>query len=134
VLAANLLCRLPDPSRFLARLPTLVAPGGVLVLASPYSWLEAWTQRQAWLGGYVDKASSRDRRKGGAGGAWERDRRPPRVSGRGVHSGAPQHLTALPHGAAPAARRSGFQRGPPSGYGTLWSLTLSWWRKRTSLL
>lgn len=55
VLAANLLCRLPDPSRFLARAPSLVKQGGVLVLVSPYSWLQAWTPQQSWLGGYYDK-------------------------------------------------------------------------------
>ncbi|KAL4427428.1 hypothetical protein ABPG77_000717 [Micractinium sp. CCAP 211/92] len=56
VLAANLLCRLPDPSVFLRRLPSLIKPGGVLVLVSPYSWLPAWTDRQHWLGGYRDEA------------------------------------------------------------------------------
>lgn len=55
VLAANLLCRLPDPSVFLRRLPSLIKPGGVLVLVSPYSWLPAWTDQQRWLGGYRDE-------------------------------------------------------------------------------
>lgn len=55
VLAANLLCRLPDPSIFLRRLPSLIKPGGVLVLVSPYSWLPAWTDQQHWLGGYRDE-------------------------------------------------------------------------------
>jgi len=39
VLAANLLCRLPDPGKFLCTLPDLVAPGGQLILATPFSWL-----------------------------------------------------------------------------------------------
>lgn len=39
VLAANLLCRLPAPGAFLSRTATLVKPGGVLVMVSPYSWL-----------------------------------------------------------------------------------------------
>ena len=55
VLAANLLCRLPDPAAFLAQCPKLVRPGGVLVLVSPYSWLEAWTPKDAWLGGYYEE-------------------------------------------------------------------------------
>ncbi|KAL4447393.1 hypothetical protein ABPG75_004612 [Micractinium tetrahymenae] len=55
VLAANLLCRLPDPSVFLRHLPSLIRPGGVLVLVSPYSWLPAWTDRQRWLGGFRDE-------------------------------------------------------------------------------
>ncbi len=41
--AANLLCRLPDPDRFLDSLPDLVLPGGRLLLATPASWLEAYT-------------------------------------------------------------------------------------------
>ena len=51
VLAANLLCRLPDPEAFLRDCARLVRPDGVLVLVSPYSWLEAWTPRHKWLGG-----------------------------------------------------------------------------------
>ena len=38
VLAANLLCRLPDPQRFLARLPSLIKPGGV----SRHAWRPGW--------------------------------------------------------------------------------------------
>lgn len=49
VLAANLLCRLPDPAAFLARLPDLVAPGGQLILTTPCSWLEEYTPREKWL-------------------------------------------------------------------------------------
>ncbi|PRW60369.1 hypothetical protein C2E21_0705 [Chlorella sorokiniana] len=55
VLAANLLCRLPDPRQFLGRLPSLIKPGGVLVLVSPYSWLLSWTPKEQWLGGFTDK-------------------------------------------------------------------------------
>jgi len=51
VLAANLLCRLPDPSAFLASCKSLLKPGGVLVLVSPFSWLPEYTSKQAWLGG-----------------------------------------------------------------------------------
>ncbi|XP_078726862.1 uncharacterized protein LOC144943361 [Lampetra fluviatilis] len=54
VLAANLLCRLPDPMAFLNRVPGLVAPGGVLVITAPYTWLESFTPKSAWLGGYTD--------------------------------------------------------------------------------
>ena len=49
VLAANLLCRLPDPARFLARLPSLVKPGGQLVITTPCTWLEEFTPRENWL-------------------------------------------------------------------------------------
>lgn len=51
VLAANLLCRLPSPQRFLAQLPSLVKPGGQLVLTTPSTWMEDYTPRAHWLGG-----------------------------------------------------------------------------------
>jgi ubiquinone/menaquinone biosynthesis C-methylase UbiE len=51
VLAANLICRLPDPKRFLNQLPRLVKQGGIVVLTTPFSWLEAWTKQKNWLGG-----------------------------------------------------------------------------------
>jgi len=57
VLAANLLCRLPDPRRFLARLPALVRPGGQLLLATPFTWLEEYTPRENWIGGRGDASS-----------------------------------------------------------------------------
>jgi putative 4-mercaptohistidine N1-methyltranferase len=46
--AANLLCRLPEPQRLLERLPSLVVPGGELVLATPCTWLEEYTPRINW--------------------------------------------------------------------------------------
>jgi len=54
VLAANLLCRLPEPRKFLDRLPGLVAPGGQLLLATPFSWLPEFTPREHWIGGGVE--------------------------------------------------------------------------------
>lgn len=51
VLAANLICRLPDPRKFLDRLPSLVKRGGIVVLTTPFSWLEGWTKKCKWLGG-----------------------------------------------------------------------------------
>jgi 5-histidylcysteine sulfoxide synthase/putative 4-mercaptohistidine N1-methyltranferase len=52
VLASNLLDRLYDPAKFLAEIPSRIRPGGVLVMASPYSWLEKHTERDHWLGGF----------------------------------------------------------------------------------
>jgi SAM-dependent methyltransferase len=49
VAAINLLCRLPSPRKFLRNVHALVAPGGQLLLASPYSWLEQYTPRREWL-------------------------------------------------------------------------------------
>lgn len=46
--AANLLCRLSDPARLLARLPELVKPGGQLLLTTPCTWLEDFTPRGNW--------------------------------------------------------------------------------------
>ncbi|XP_060690286.1 uncharacterized protein LOC132821619 [Hemiscyllium ocellatum] len=58
VLAGNLICRLPDPFAFFHRLPELVAPGGILVITSPYTWLEEFTPKSRWLGGYKDVSSN----------------------------------------------------------------------------
>lgn len=60
VLAANLLCRLPAPIVFLERLGDLVAPGGQLLMATPFSWLEEYTPPSLWLGGQPDAPSSAD--------------------------------------------------------------------------
>lgn len=46
--AGNLVCRLPEPRRFLDRLRGLVVPGGELVLATPCTWLEEFTRRENW--------------------------------------------------------------------------------------
>ena len=51
VLAANLICRLPEPRLFLRRLAKLVNHGGQLLLATPFTWLEQFTPRAKWLGG-----------------------------------------------------------------------------------
>ncbi len=39
VLASNLVCRVPDARAFLKRLPSLVKPGGVLFLTTPFTWM-----------------------------------------------------------------------------------------------
>lgn len=51
VLACNLICRLPEPIRFLQRLPDLVKQGGQLVITTPFTWLEEYTPQAHWLGG-----------------------------------------------------------------------------------
>lgn len=51
VFAANLLCRLPEPLAFLETAIAAIRPGGLLVLASPFSWLEEYTPPEKWLGG-----------------------------------------------------------------------------------
>ncbi|MBJ6798648.1 5-histidylcysteine sulfoxide synthase [Geomonas propionica] len=52
VLAANILDRLYSPRRFLAGIQGRINPGGLLVLVSPYTWLEEYTKKEEWLGGY----------------------------------------------------------------------------------
>lgn len=54
VMGANLVCRLPEPSDFLNNCKNLVIPGGYLVLPSPYTWLEQFTAKEKWIGGYYD--------------------------------------------------------------------------------
>ena len=51
VLAANLIDRLYDPARFLADIGQRLRSGGLLVILSPYTWLEEFTPREKWLGG-----------------------------------------------------------------------------------
>lgn len=60
IIAANLLCRLPDPRAFLDRLPSLLNPGGVVVIVSPYSWLPEYTAREKWLGGGINGLRGRE--------------------------------------------------------------------------
>lgn len=52
VLMANLIDRLSDPRRCLARMPSLVKPGGQLIISSPYTWLAEYTPPEHWLGGF----------------------------------------------------------------------------------
>jgi len=54
---ANLLCRLPDPLACLDGLQAVINKGGVVVIVTPFSWLEQFTKRSSWLGGYVDAES-----------------------------------------------------------------------------
>lgn len=52
VVAANLIDRLYDPHKFLADIGQRMVAGGVLVITSPYTWLEEHTPRSQWLGGF----------------------------------------------------------------------------------
>jgi putative 4-mercaptohistidine N1-methyltranferase len=54
VIACNLICRLPDPGRFLERLPELVKPAGHLVITTPCTWLGEFTPPESWVGGYLE--------------------------------------------------------------------------------
>ncbi len=48
IFAANLICRLPNPLNFLNRLSGKIVPGGQLIIASPYSWLDEFTPSHLW--------------------------------------------------------------------------------------
>lgn len=52
ILAANLIDRLYSPARFLDQVHERLNPGGLLIIASPYTWLEDHTPRAQWLGGF----------------------------------------------------------------------------------
>lgn len=53
ILAANLIDRLYDPSKFLNAVYGRLNIGGLLMIASPYTWLADHTPREQWLGGFV---------------------------------------------------------------------------------
>ena len=59
VLNANLVDRLADPKTFLHQLHRYVAPGGQLILSSPFTWLNSFTAHDQWLGGYMKEGTSR---------------------------------------------------------------------------
>lgn len=52
VFAANLIDRLYDPAGFLNRIHPRINAGGLLLVASPYTWLTEHTPRASWLGGF----------------------------------------------------------------------------------
>ena len=56
VLAANLLERQPDPSALLDRAAAVVAPGGALAVASPWTWWEEHAPRSSWIGRGVERS------------------------------------------------------------------------------
>ncbi len=52
ILAANLIDRLYSPMKFLESVHARLNPGGILLIASPYTWLAEHTKREEWLGGF----------------------------------------------------------------------------------
>ncbi len=52
IFAGNLIDRLYDPAKFLSDLHKRLNEGGLLVLTSPYTWLEEFTPKEKWLGGF----------------------------------------------------------------------------------
>jgi hypothetical protein len=77
VLAANLLCRVPNPRTCLDEISRSLRPGGLLVLTSPFTWMEQYTDKQLWVGAtYDDKGQPRRCVR------HSRRRRPPGLLGR----------------------------------------------------
>lgn len=58
ILAANLIDRLYDPKKFLRQIHERLNLGGVLLIASPYTWLAEHTPREEWLGGFKKDGES----------------------------------------------------------------------------
>ena len=52
ILAANLIDRLYNPAKFLDHVHERLNPGGLLLIATPCTWLEEHTPRAEWVGGF----------------------------------------------------------------------------------
>ena len=60
VFAGNLIDRLNNPALFLAMIHQRMRPGGILVITSPYTWLETYTPKENWLGGIRENGEAVD--------------------------------------------------------------------------
>ena len=58
ILAANLIDRLYSPAKFLNTIHERLNIGGILMLASPYTWLTEHTPREEWIGGFKKDGES----------------------------------------------------------------------------
>jgi len=55
IFMGNLLDRVYSPRKVLDDITNRLNSGGILVIASPFTWLEEYTERSEWLGGYKDE-------------------------------------------------------------------------------
>ena len=55
IMATNLVDRLYNPKLFLEMIHKRLNSDGILMITSPYTWQESSTQKEMWLGGFVDK-------------------------------------------------------------------------------
>lgn len=53
VIAVNLIDRLSSPLEFLKNIGSRINQDGLLLIASPYTWLEEYTPKKNWIGGYM---------------------------------------------------------------------------------
>ncbi len=58
VFAGNLIDRLYQPAAFLEDIKKRIVAGGYLALTSPYTWLEEFTDKANWLGGYKENGEN----------------------------------------------------------------------------
>lgn len=54
IFMGNLIDRVYSPRQVLRDMTSRINPGGLLIIASPFTWLEEYTDRDQWLGGYKD--------------------------------------------------------------------------------
>jgi len=52
IFAGNLIDRLYNPKKFLESMAERLNQNGLLILSSPYTWLEEYTPKEQWIGGY----------------------------------------------------------------------------------
>ena len=52
IFAGNLLDRLYSPKKFLEELHKRLNDGGMFIMTSPYTWLEEFTPKDEWIGGF----------------------------------------------------------------------------------
>jgi SAM-dependent methyltransferase len=57
IFGGNIIDRLPDPTAFLLSVSDFLEPKGLLILASPYTWLAEYTPPSKWLGGITENGS-----------------------------------------------------------------------------
>ncbi len=59
IFAGNLIDRLYSPEDFLKNIHNHLNAKGVLILTSPYTWLEEYTPKTKWIGGYRDSSGEK---------------------------------------------------------------------------
>ncbi len=55
IFCSNLIDRLENPKAFLKNIQSKLSNNGLLVILSPYTWLEEYTPKDNWLGGFQDE-------------------------------------------------------------------------------
>lgn len=76
VLIANVLCRVPSPMSCLSRMGGsrgIVRRGGLLVITTPFTWLEQFSPPEVWLGGFMDESGQMRFSEDGLQAALERE-------------------------------------------------------------